>query len=151
MNRAGQEPAADLKRRIAAACEEAGLAVVRAWARLCPDRKQRYILVAGTTGDQVSDKFPAIEVLAFMGTDGRWQERVKVYALAGDGAHPFCPARFDESLVALPSLIPSLREVLDERTKVLDLMKSGEKTPIHFPSAVWAQSHESLPAGSHNG
>jgi len=139
MNRAGREPAEDLKRRIVAACEEVGLKKGHAWARQAAEHRTR-VLMIGASPPNWSSMYPVVEILATVGFNGDWSGNVDIRCSASDPDEPdnfWRPVMQGRHEVPLGDLIPVLQEVLEERAQVLESLRAGRQGPFRFPKAVW--------------
>ena len=138
MSRAGREPAEDLKRRLAAACEEVGLTVSSARMILQKDRGVRIIHVAAAP-DSWPHEIPMLSLMAVISMNGQCGSTVDVRCCATEidpvlGNTPWMKGRGE---VAHNELVEQLRETLDEREQVIAAMKFGIDGPYKFERSVW--------------
>jgi len=140
MSRAGREPANDVKRRIVAAGQRAGLTVQASRMRLRREHRDRLIQV-----DMVTPTGPCqrcvIGVSATIGVDGGWSGRVKIgCAAAEDGGNLNdwqVPIMRGREAVPLQELTQQLADTVKERERVAAARKEGIKGPYAFDRIRW--------------
>jgi len=138
VNRAGREPAEDLKRTISTAFEEVGLKVYTASMTLSTERGYCLINVDGADPNW-PHSMPYLAVMAFIGMDGGWSEAVEFRCSAAEDEYGLHGAfLMDRRRVPLHDLIEELRDTLHEREVVLAGLKAGIKPPFKFANATWA-------------
>lgn len=150
MSRAGREPAEDMKRRLAAACEEVGLTIIEARMILLKDRGVRIVYV-GAASPGWEHECPMLSVMANVNMTGERPESVDVRCIATDErpemvAGPWMKGR---NKVLFPRLIEQLIETLEERKEVMRRLRSGMRSPFKFERSVWHEFNplDNLPDG----
>jgi hypothetical protein len=81
MNRAGREPAEDVKRRIVAACKQAGLTVLLARMYLRHDQNDRVICVEAARPDRPYEQC-SISIMTIVTMAGGWSGKLDVRCAA---------------------------------------------------------------------
>ena len=151
MNRAGREPAEDVKRRLAAACEESGLNVSSARMYLNKTEGLRVVMVCDWLPDQQFDR-PLITLLTTVGVDGRWSGRVDIRCSAADlgSARRFwdIPTLRGRSDVMVDDLINQIGETVSEWQQVIAAMKLGIPGPYPFKASRWECPTTIMESGS---
>jgi hypothetical protein len=111
MSRAGREPAEDVKRRLAAACEEVGLTVAYATMHLNPEAGTRLIHV-GASFPGWSYELATVALMARVPVSGQWPDFVDIRCCAteGDPAQSLGPWMLGRDQVPFPELVEQLRE-----------------------------------------
>ncbi|CAN5171587.1 hypothetical protein BH10PLA2_BH10PLA2_28740 [soil metagenome] len=138
MNRAGQEPAEDVKRRLAAVCEEVGLTVARASMQLSAQAGARLIYVGASFADWLYET-PTVSLMAVVSESGQWPEFVDVRcsATTRDPAQTLGPWMTGRNKVPFSELIEQLRATLAEREQVVAAGGRGIPGPYRFEQTVW--------------
>ena len=81
MTRAGREPAEDVKRRIVAACKQAGLKVLSARMYLRHDQQDRVIHVCASPPDRPFEQV-SISIMTIVTLSGNWPGKLDVRCAA---------------------------------------------------------------------
>src|SRR5262245_24003278 len=140
MNRAGREPAEDVKRRLAAACREVGLKVVSARMVLFHQHRPRLVHVSANVPGW-SHEGPTLSLMTTVKMSGERPEFVDVRCAGTDEepAHLTGPWMKGRDRVPFSKLIEELIETLREREQVVAAEKAGRKGPYRFAKTVWAK------------
>ena len=140
MNRAGREPAEDVKRRIVAACEEAGLEVATARMYLRKQHGDRVVLVAASPDGWRCER-SMLTVLTTVKTDGHWAWEVDIRCSASDDdsimAFWDTPVLRGRGTVPIEMLVEQITETLVEREQVVAAILLGVTGPYTFTSTRW--------------
>ena len=141
MNRAGREPAEDLKRRLSAACREVGLEVSKAQMALLKDHATRFVMVCASLPGWTHE-LPMITVQTWVKTSGDTSP-IEIFCQATKVEEDPLECAFTKPLmhgrkkVAMDCLVTELQETLVERAQVLRALARGEKPPFRFDETVW--------------
>jgi hypothetical protein len=138
VTREGREPAADLKKRLVAICEEAGLDVtghISLWG------ERRIIWAEARSPQWPHETFVQIRLLASMGTNGDWNGSVDVSAPAPRpdddfGSRMVILQRPPVPLTDLPAV---LHETLEQQRFVMAARLNKERGPWVFGEAEWTK------------
>jgi hypothetical protein len=123
MNRAGKEPAEDVKRRLISVCTELGYES-KGMIHLMGDKRV------------VSVDASAFNLMTFVPVSGEWPDTVSIRSGTPVGINgPWLQGRLQ---IPFPDLISELRDTLDEREKVIAAMKCGVAGPYRFERSVWS-------------
>jgi hypothetical protein len=138
MNRAGREPAEDVKRRLVAACQEVGLVVNHAIMRLSKEHGVRLIHVDAGPPDWPHDT-GMLSVMAEVTVAGNWPETIDIRCIASNDnpvtvAGPWMRGR---SNIPFANLIDELLATLREREQVIAMAESGVAGPYVFGKSSW--------------
>lgn len=143
MSRADREPADDVKRRIVAACQDAGLTVWSARMQLRREHRHRHVQV-----DMVMPTGPfqrcVIGVTTTIGMDGGWSGCVKIGCAAvedDENANDWkVPIMRGRESVPLHELTQELTNTVKEREQVAGARKAGIDGPYIFDQTCWEAS-----------
>lgn len=138
MTRAGREPAEDLKRRLAAACQEVGLKVASANMYLIQDGTCRAVFV-GASPANWRHGTRMLSIMATIPVTGQWPDFVDIRCSATEDETPRmgCPWMRGRDHVPLSALVDELCATLDEREQVIAAQKLGLPGPYRFEGSVW--------------
>jgi len=140
MNRAGREPAEDVKRRIVAACHAAGLRVKTARMYLRKFQRDRIVLVAASPVDWSAER-PMVTILTTVGMCGQWSGEVDVRCSAGKDEPVVkfwdIPVMQGRNTVPMHELSRQLCETMEEREQVVAAMRLGVSGPYTFERSRW--------------
>ena len=140
MNRAGREPAEDVKRRIVSACQQAGLKVATARMYLRRNQGDRVIIVGASPRDW-DREHPMITVLTVVTMAGDWSGTVDVRCSTADDDSVMgfweIPVMQGRNAVPAKELARQLRETLQEREQVTAAIKLGVDGPYTFERSRW--------------
>ena len=138
MTRAGREPAEDVKRRLAAACEEIGLTVAYATMHLLPEAGIRLIHVGGSLADWPHER-ATISLMAQVPVSGQWPNVVDIRCCAtkGDPVEVNAPWMRGRDRVPFDDLIEQMQATLAEREQVIAAAEKGVPGPYTFERSVW--------------
>lgn len=132
--RAGREPAEDVKKRMVAACKQAGLTVQSAWMRLQKEYGYRLIRVDAITPGGRCRK-SVIGLSAVVGIDGSVSD-VNIGCAAGiDGCDDHrmdIPIMYGREAVPLDDLVDHLKRTAEEREQVAASRMNGVSGPYVF-------------------
>lgn len=149
MNRAGREPAEDVKRRIVAACEAVGLKVNTARMYLRKFQGDRILLVAASPPDWTGEH-PMVTVLTTVGVCGEWSGEVDVRCSASQNEPVIkfweIPVMQGRHTVPVQDLPDQLRETIDEREQVVAAIRLGVTGPYTFRQSRWQKPGDLLRA-----
>lgn len=147
MNRAGREPAEDVKRRIVAACTETGLEISTARMYLRKHQSDRVILVAASPNDWPFDR-PMITILTTVSVSGDWSCDVDIRCSASeaDSLMGFwdTPVMRGRNSVPIEHLIDQLRKTIEEREQVVAALRLGVTGPYTFQQTRWENPSDLL-------
>jgi hypothetical protein len=140
MNRAGREPAEDVKRRMMHASEEAGLKVSTGRMYLSKEAGVRVILVCASVPEWPYER-PMLNLLTTVGIDGQWSGKVDIRCAAAED-NPIMefwntPTLRGRNAVPLNCLVGELRETVEEWQQVVAAKKLGIPGPYPFKNAFW--------------
>jgi hypothetical protein len=142
MSQAGRKKADEIKKRIIAACQEAGLAVQGAKYYLRREYGDRFVQVSAASPDGPCCK-SAIDVRTAVGLDGDWPGVVDIASFAADDSpdanqwgQPVFVMRSREH-VPLRGLVAELRKTVEERAQVVAAIRLGIEGPYAFEHARW--------------
>ncbi len=117
MSRAGREPAQDVKRRIVAACEQAGLTVLSARMFLRHEASDRVIVVQAAEADRPHEKC-SISIMTAVTLGGTWPGHLDVRCAASDSkCDPNVwdiPVMKGRDAVPLAELMDALKKTIEE-------------------------------------
>ncbi|MGQ9650638.1 MAG: hypothetical protein ACUVXJ_11050 [Phycisphaerae bacterium] len=149
MSRAGREPAEDVKRRIVAACEAAGLKVKSARMYLRKAQRDRIVLVAASPADWRAQR-PMVTILTTVGVCGEWAGEVDVRCSAGEHEPVVkfweIPVMQGRNTVPMHELPRQLCETMEEREQVVAAMRLGVTGPYTFERSRWQKPGDLLRA-----
>jgi hypothetical protein len=149
MNRAGREPAEDVKRRIVAACKMAGLDVATARMYLRKHQGERIILVAASPPEWLHDH-PMVTIMTSVAMSGEWSWEVDIRCSAAEGDPVInfwdIPVMQGRSMVPLEELVGQLRETVAEREQVVAAVRLGVAGPYSFRRSRWEKPGDLLRA-----
>lgn len=147
MNRAGREPAEDVKRRISSCCKRAGLRVDTARMYLRKHHGDRVILVAASPDDWERER-SMITILTTVSMAGDWSATVDVRCSTAedDSIMNFwdVPVMRGRHAVPIEQLTGQLRETLRERDQVAAALKLGVDGPYTFERSRWQKPSDLL-------
>ena len=141
MRRAGREPAEDVKRRLVAACQEAGLEVSEGCFRLLKDLRVRFVMVCASLPGWPHE-IPMVTIQTWVSTSGETFP-IQIYCQAtkpekDPEMNVFATPLMDGRKSVSPgSLVENLQETLLERAQVLRALDHGEIPPFAFDETVW--------------
>ena len=140
MTRAGREPAEDVRRRLAAACEEIGLTVAHATMNLLPQAGARIVHVGASLPDWPYES-TTLALMTTVPVSGQWPSHVDIRCCAttGDPARMDAPWMQGREHVPFAELIEQLRATLEEREQVIAAVKKGVAGPFKFDGTVWEE------------
>jgi hypothetical protein len=141
MNRAGREPAEDVKRRLVAACEEVGLRIDNANMHLMKEAGGRLVYVGASLPEWPHDT-PTVSMMAYVMLTGDWPGTVDIRCIGSDkdpvtSSGPWMKGR---DRVPVRELIEQLGETLNERAQVVAAVNAGHPGPFRFRRAVWSNT-----------
>ncbi len=144
MTRAGREPAEDAKRRIVAACREAGLAVLSARMHLRHDQGDRVICVCAGAPERPFKRV-TISIMTAVTLRGDWTRvlDIKCAAAECDSDSPGVwdvPVMLGREAVPLDGLAEALRRTAEEQGQVIAARKMGIDGPYTFEHTLWEMS-----------
>jgi len=131
MTRAGREPTEDVRRRVRAACKEAGLTATSANFFLADNRRYR-IVMARASLPEWPHEAPTVEIFVVVKTNGD-VSRASIRCRASDGdplMTMWTTPLITDCTVPLEDLADALVKVLEERRTVIELMAAGEDPPF---------------------
>ena len=147
MNRAGREPAEDVKRRIVAACETAGLRVDTARMYLRKLQGDRVLLVAASPTDWSLAR-PMVTILTTVAVGGEWSGEVDVRCSAGENESVVkfwdIPVMQGRNTVPMEDLPRQLCETMEEREQVVAAIRLGVTGPYTFRRSRWQKPGDLL-------
>lgn len=140
MNRAGREPAEDVKRRIVSSCRAAGLEIRSAWMRLQRDRRGRIVQVdAFAPGGRFQTSI--LGITALVSATGDWPITVEIRCAAAEDDIATnvwnVPVLRGRDTVPISNLEEQLAETLVEREQVVAARKMGIDGPYIFEGSTW--------------
>lgn len=137
MTRAGREPAEDVKRRLVAACREAGLEVKSARMHLLKEHSTRLIHVEASPPEW-SHEAELVSLMTYVSTNGSWPDRVKVScAPAADNPMNLAAPLMRREPVRFSEVAEHLKETTEEHDIVISMVKDGMPEPYVFKRSVW--------------
>jgi hypothetical protein len=142
MSQPGRRTAAQIKRRIIQACQEAGLTVQGAKYYIRHDCDDRLVQVAAVTHGG-SRRNSAIDIRTAVRLDGNWSGCVEIACLAADdcqGMDAFMRPVFileGREFVALHELAEQLRQTIQEGEQVTAAIRLGVEGPYRFERTCW--------------
>lgn len=140
VSRAGREPAEDVKKRVVAACQEAGLNVWSARMRVRHQQHDRLIQIDAATSEGRFRR-SVIGIVTAVDSDGSWSGRVKIScAAAEDGASASdwkVPVMRGRDAVPLRELVEQLVRTVEERKRGAAAHKAGIAGPYTFEQTHW--------------
>ena len=141
MTRAGREPTEDAKRRIVAACREAGLKVLSARSYLRGDHGDRVIHVCASAPERPFEQC-SIGITTAVTLKGDWTRvlDIRCAACERDSDPPRVwdiPAMLGRGSVPLAGLAEALRKTAEEQEQVVAAMKLGIDGPYTFEDSRW--------------
>jgi hypothetical protein len=149
MSRAGREPAEDVKRRIVAACEAAGLKVNTARMYLRKFQGDRILLVAASPADWSYER-PMVTVLTAVSVGGDWSGEVDVRCSASQNEPVVkfweIPVMQGRNTVPMEDLPRQLHETMEEREQVVAAIRLGVTGPYTFERSRWQKPGDLLRA-----
>ena len=149
MSRAGREPAEDVKRRIVAACEAAGLKVNTARMYLRKFQGDRILLVAASPTDWTLER-PMVTILTSVSVSGEWSGEVDVRCSASQNESVMkfwdIPVMQGRNTVPMADLPRQLCETVEEREQVVAAMRLGVTGPYTFSETQWQKPSDLLRA-----
>ena len=148
MARAGREPTEDAKRRIVAACREAGLKVLSARSYLRDDQGDRVIHVCASAPERPFEQV-SISVTTAVTLQGDWTRMLDVRCAAceRDTDPPRVwdvPVMLGRGSVPLGELAEALARTAEEQEQVVAAMKLGIDGPYTFEDTRWEIPSEPL-------
>lgn len=149
MSRAGREPAEDVKRRIIAACEAAGLRVSTARMYLRKLQRDRILLVAASPTGWTLDR-PMVTILTSVSVTGEWSGQVDVRCSANQNESVMkfwdIPVMQGRNTVPMEDLPRQLCETVEEREQVVAAIRLGVSGPYTFSKTRWQKPGDLLRA-----
>ena len=138
MKRAGREPAEDVKRRITAACGDAGLTVLSARMYLRHDQNDRVIVIQAGIKERPYEQF-SITILTIVTVAGDWSGKLDIRCAAstGDPCVWDIPMMRGRGAVPQEDLVEALRKTVEEQGQVVAAMKMGVEGPYRFAESRW--------------
>ena len=146
MNRAGREPAEDVKRRIVAACEQAGLTVLSARMYLRHDQNDRVIVVQAGIKERPYEQC-SISILTIVTIAGDWSGKLDIRCAAdskGDSNVWDMPMMRGRGAVPLEELVEALRRTVEEQEQVIAALKMGVDGPYSFADTRWDKPSDTV-------
>ncbi len=148
MTRAGREPTEDAKRRIVAACREAGLKVLSARSYLRDDQGDRVIHVCASAPERPFEQV-SIDIMTAVTLSGDRTRVLDIRCAACDkDSDPprvwDVPVMLGRGSVPLDGLAEALRETAEEQEQVVAAMKLGIDGPYTFEDSRWEIPSEPL-------
>lgn len=141
MTRVGREPAEDVKRRIVAACEEAGLKVLSARMYLRHEYEDRVIHVYASAPERPFEQ-ASISSLTIVKFSGEWSGKfdIRCAACEKDSDPPRVwdtPVMRGRDSVPLEDIVEALKKTAEEQEQVVAAMKLGIDGPYAFDETSW--------------
>ena len=138
MSRAGREPAEDVKRRIVAACQQAGLTILLARMYLRHDQHDRVICIQAARSDRPHGQC-SISIMTIVTMTGDWSGRLDVRCAAsvGDPDVWDIPIMRGRESVPIDELAGALTKTVEEQEQVVAAMKMGVDGPYNFTDSCW--------------
>ena len=140
MARAGREPAEDVKRRIVAACKQAGLKVLSARMYLRHDQGDRVIHVCASSPDRPYDQV-SVDIMTIVTLNGNWGGKLDIRCAAceikSDVNFWDIPMMRGRNSVPLEELVEAIKKTVEEQEQVVAAMKMGIDGPYTFDDTRW--------------
>ncbi|MHC4477475.1 MAG: hypothetical protein ACYTF1_16830 [Planctomycetota bacterium] len=147
MIRAGREPAEDVKKRIVAVCQEAGLKVLSARMYLRHDQNNRVILVCASSPDNPFEKV-SINIMTVVTLAGNWSGRLDIRCAAcdikSDANFWDIPMMQGRNSVPLEESVEALSKTMEEQEQVIAAMKLGIDDPYRFEKTTWQSPSDNM-------
>ncbi len=139
MNRAGREPAEDVKRRMVSACQEVGLVVNHANMQLDRASSQRLVHVGASVAEW-PHAVPTLSIMAWVPISGGHPQTVDIRCAGADDDPVLGNTLWMRGRGQVPfaQLIGELHDTLAERHQVLAFLRAGLPGPYRFEKTVWA-------------
>ena len=141
MSRAGREPAEDVKRRMVAACQQAGLKILSSRMCLRHEYGDRVIRVYASPPDRPFEQ-AAISIMTIVTLSGNWPGKLEIRCAAceTDSDPPRVwdiPVMRGRGAVPLEGLVEAIMNTLEEQEQVVAATKMGVDGPYAFEETRW--------------